>query len=583
MIFGTLMHRRTKIICTMGPAVQSAEAIQDLIHAGMNVARLNFSHGTYEDHGRFIQLLKEARAARGVPLAIMLDTKGPEIRVGSKWQERAFRAGERIALGQAPDQIPVRPAEVLAYLKPEMKVLFDDGYLIAHVVSAHEGSVEIEFFNEGVLKPNKSMNLPGTRVPLPALTDQDVEDLRFGVENGIDLVAASFVRSAEHVMAIRDCLHRLGAPDVQIIAKIENAEGIQNFDEIVQVADGIMVARGDLGVELPIAQVPRLQKMMIRKCYQAGKPVVTATQMLESMIHHPRPTRAEVSDVANAIYDSTSAVMLSGETAMGSYPVEAVRVMQAVIEETERDLNFTDIGGPVGQAMQHETPSAVALAAVKTACASGARAIFAFTRTGGTARLLSRLRPSLPILAFVPEQRRFHQMALLWGVHPFLAPADDHLGSAFRAAAEQALASHAVRFGDLVVVTAGAPFGVVGTTNSMIVETIGRVLLRGKGVGTSGTGLLKRWHAGVDQLDGAILWVQDWTAAIAEDALRAAAIIYTNALPDPHKERSWLEWGQQHHKTIVVRTNCPEVLLEEGQLMTVEGRRGLVLPGEVLP
>lgn len=575
------MHRRTKIICTMGPAVKSREAILRLLDAGMNVARLNFSHGTHEDHGRVIHHLKAVRAERAVPLAIMLDTKGPEIRVGSTWKEKAFGPGDRISLVSSGEAgIPVKPAVVLEFLKPGMQVLFDDGYLTAFVVDASPVGIEIEFTNEGVLKPSKSMNLPGARVPLPALTPQDEEDLRFGVEQGVDLVAASFVRSAEHVMAIRSLLTRLGAPDIQIIAKIENAEGIQNFDEIVQAADGIMVARGDLGVELPVAQVPRLQKMMIRKCFQAGKPVVTATQMLESMIVHSRPTRAEVSDVANAIYDSTSAVMLSGETAMGAHPIEAVEVMRAVIEETERDVNYRDVSLALSLHQDHEIPSAVALAAVRTAHASGAKAILAFTKTGGTARLLSRLRPSMPVLAFVPEERRFHQMSLLWGVMPFLAGGEKELGSAFRSACQQAMETSVVRMADLVVVTAGAPFGIAGTTNSMMVESIGEVLIRGKGSGHAVHGRLLRPESLAAMQEDVILWVNEFSEDLTRLAASCRGVVCTSLLRDHHQERAWMEWGQQHHCSVVCRTGAPDPEIPLGSIVTLDPKRGLVLPGE---
>jgi pyruvate kinase len=575
------MHRRTKIICTMGPAVNSREAITRLLDAGMNVARLNFSHGTHEDHGRVIRDLKSVRSERRVPLAIMLDTKGPEIRVGSTWKERTFRAGNRVSLVASGEEgIPVKPAIVLEFLKPGMQVLFDDGYLTASVIGPSGTGIEIEFSNEGVLKPSKSMNLPGARVPLPALTTQDEEDLRFGVQQGVDLVAASFVRSAAHVLAIRDLLTRLGAPDIQIIAKIENAEGIQNFDEIVQAADGIMVARGDLGVELPVAQVPRLQKMMIRKCFQAGKPVVTATQMLESMIVHSRPTRAEVSDVANAIYDSTSAVMLSGETAMGAHPIEAVEVMRAVIEETERDVNYRDISLALSLHQDHEIPSAVALAAVRTAHASGARAIFAFTKTGGTARLLSRLRPSMPVLAFVPEERRFHQMSLLWGVMPFLAGGEKELGPAFQSACHQALDRRVVHSGDSVVVTAGAPFGIAGTTNSMIVESIGKVLIRGKGIGHTVHGRLVEPGSEIARCNDQILWVHEFSNELATIAAGCRGVLYTSLLTDHRQERAWMEWGQLHHRSVVCRSGAPDPEIPSDAVVTLDPKRGLVLPGE---
>lgn len=335
---------RTKIICTIGPAVNSLEKIRQLIDAGMNVARLNFSHGTHEEHRKVIENLKKAREEKKVPLAIMLDTKGPEIRVGKlqndvielKPKQKILVVKETVEGNN--QRFSITPAIALNFLEPGHQMLFDDGYIISKVIECKKEGVWIEIQNAGLLKSHKGVNLPGANVDLPAMTQQDVADIIFGCQNDIDLIAASFIRSAEHVIEIKKLLAQQKKAEILVIAKIENRLGVENFDNIIQVADGIMVARGDLGVELPLREVPVLQKMMIRKCLRAAKPVVTATQMLESMIKNPRPTRAEVSDVANAIYDSTSAVMLSGETAVGQYPIETVSMMRSIIEETEKDF-----------------------------------------------------------------------------------------------------------------------------------------------------------------------------------------------------------------------------------------------------
>ncbi|MBU6446214.1 MAG: pyruvate kinase, partial [Verrucomicrobia bacterium] len=324
------MRTRTKIVCTIGPAVCSYEKILELIDAGMNVARLNFSHGTHEEHLRTIHFLQKARAEKGVPLAIMLDTHGPKIRVG-KLPNDAIRLkpGDRLTLVEKEslkqNEVPIHPIEIIEALSVGMRLLFDDGYITTEVIEKGERRAVLEVKNPGELKSGKGVNIPGAHIPLPALTDSDIDDIKFGCEHDIDYIAASFIRSAHHILTIKQLLSQEGKPEIQVIAKIESTQGVDNFDSIVQVADGIMVARGDLGVEVDLALVPKLQKMMIRKCYQACKPVVTATQMLESMIHNPRPTRAEVSDVANAIYDGTSLVMLSGETAVGKYPIETVQ------------------------------------------------------------------------------------------------------------------------------------------------------------------------------------------------------------------------------------------------------------------
>jgi pyruvate kinase len=472
------MGAKTKIICTMGPSVQRYEKILELIDAGMNVARLNFSHGTHDEHLRVIDLLKKARLEKKVPLAIMLDTKGPEIRIGKIHQgSLQIDAGQKFFLFRPSkktqeDQITLTPEIVFDSLKEGVCVLLDDGYITTHVEQVTDLGVYLEAKNSGELKSQKGVNIPGVQVPLPAMTEEDRKSITFGCLHDIDIIAASFIRSKEHVLEIRELLQAQGKPDICLISKIENIQGVENFDAILEVSDGIMVARGDLGVEMPLEEVPCLQKTMIRKCYQQGKTVITATQMLESMIKNPRPTRAEVSDVANAIYDSTSAVMLSGETAIGLYPIETVRVMRRIILETEMHFPYKIFLDQIGKREQIDIPSSIALAAVKTAYNSQAKAIFAFTNSGLSARNVSQFRPQIPIFALTSRPKVYHQLAISWGVIPLDPCAVANIQEAFAYVTKCAVRDKALQKGDLVVVTAGERFGIKGTTNMMIVECI---------------------------------------------------------------------------------------------------------------
>lgn len=463
---------RTKIICTMGPAVDSEEMILKLIDAGMNVARINFSHSTHAEHAKVIEKLKKAREKKGVSIAIMVDTKGPEIRLGEIANgEMSLKKGDRIWL-RRKGEIELTPPEVLDSVKVGMHLLFDDGYIQGKVIAKTKEGVEVKVLNPGVLKSHKNVTLPEAQVKLPAMTPQDKKDLAFACEHDVDLIAASFIRSAHHVEEIKKLLDSKGKQNILVIAKIESGEGVQNFDAILEVADGIMVARGDLGVELPLEEVPTLQKMMIRKCEQVSKPVVTATQMLESMIHNPRPTRAEVSDVANAIYDSSSAVMLSGETAVGKYPIETVQMMKRVIQQTELDFQFRDFYDKHVAAGFSDVATSVAAAAVQTAYTAKAKAIFVFTCSGITARLISRFRPQMPVIALTPSEKTYHQLAMEWGIIPTKTSAPLSLEEAIAMTATFAKKHKLVGRGDLVVITTGSPFWMKGSTNTMIVESI---------------------------------------------------------------------------------------------------------------
>lgn len=462
----------------MGPSVRDYNQILRLIDAGMNVARLNFSHGTHAEHKETIDNLKKARQEKGVPLAILLDTKGPEVRLGKMeggkiqlTEGQIWKLTRDEVVGNA-ERASLIPGSVIENIPVGARVLFDNGYLASEVVEKGDGWLSVRLELGASLSSGKGVNVPGVSLKLPAVTERDIEDIRFGCQQDVDVIAASFIRSADHVIRIRKLLEEEKKGDTLIIAKIENQEGIDNFDSILEVADGIMIARGDLGVEVPPSKVPRFQKMMIRKCYMAGKPVVTATQMLETMIDNSRPTRAETSDVANAIYDSTSAVMLSGETAVGKYPIKTVQAMREIIAEAESDFDFRTFFDQHSKLVFPDIPSAVTLATVNTAYSSGAKAIFAFTFSGTAARLVSRLRPKMPILAITPNIKTYHQLAINWGVIPVVRSATT-LREAFNEACESAKSLGLANDGDLIVVTAGRPFGFSGTTNTMLVEHVG--------------------------------------------------------------------------------------------------------------
>ncbi len=456
------MTKRTKIICTMGPSVDDDETLSALIAAGMDVARLNFSHGTHAEHAERIARIRRVRQALGSPTAVMLDTKGPEIRTG----RLAGGAPVRLAAGDpliltADDvegnafRVSQTAPELPGCVAPGDRILLDDGLIGLTVESVEGADVFCTVENAGTLGERKSVNVPGVSVPLPAVTDKDRADLLFGIEQGVDYVAASFIRDGAGVREIRDFLAANGGGDIRIVAKVENADAVRNIDSIIQEADGVMVARGDLGVEVPEYTVPHIQKMIIRACNRESKPVITATQMLDSMIRNPRPTRAEVADVANAIYDGTDCVMLSGETAMGKYPVQAVRTMVEIAEETEPRL--FDERFPDRERTRARVSMAVGLAAVQTAETLEAACIVAPTMSGRTARLISNLRPRMPIYAVTPSSRVMRQMQLSWGVTPL----HDDVRGDMRQVIEKAEAVVAARGfvepGDLAVFTAGDP------------------------------------------------------------------------------------------------------------------------------
>ena len=470
--------RKTKIICTLGPAVDSEDMIRTLIRSGMDAARFNFSHGSHPEHLERLSLLKAVRDAMGRPVATILDTKGPEIRIRNfDTKSISLEAGDTFTLTtreEVGDQthVSVSYPKLHQEVAPGQEILIDDGLVAIRVDEIRGEDIVCTVENGGTLSANKSINIPGVHIHLPALTEKDVADIRFGVENDFDFIAASFVRQASDVEAVRQVLQDCGGESVKIIAKIENQEGVDNIDEILAAADGIMVARGDLGVEIPAAKVPILQKKIIRKGLQAGKPVITATQMLDSMMRNPRPTRAEVSDVANAVFDGTSCVMLSGETAGGKYPVEALTAMTGIVEEAEASIDYWRHFQKQRVVPASNINDAITHTCCLTAKDLDAKAILAATNSGRTARMICRFRPSCPVAALTMHEQVRRQLNICWGVIPFLTGEVNSTDRIFSLSAEVALKERLVQAGDTVVITAGVPLGKSGSTNLIKAQVI---------------------------------------------------------------------------------------------------------------
>ncbi|MDN3504062.1 MAG: pyruvate kinase [Rhabdochlamydiaceae bacterium] len=582
---------KTKIICTLGPACNSKEKILELIAAGMDVARINFSHGTHAEHKETIAKLKEAREERDVPLAIMLDTKGPEIRVCKiQNNEIAILPGMRLTLIKddleisKPDEIAIYPGIVLDQLEVNIPVLFDDGTIKSKVVEKQGDRVVVEFYNPGLLKNHKGVNVPHGGIQIPAVTDKDIEDIKFGCEQDVDLIAASFVCNAEQVLQIKRLLNDFDKPNIMVMAKIESYQGVKNFESIVHVSDGIMVARGDLGVEMPIEQVPKLQKEFILKSYRVGKPVAIATQMLESMMVNPTPTRAEVSDVANAIYDSASCVMLSGETAVGHYPIETVKMMRKIIDETEKCFKYRDYFYHQLRNNFYDVSSSVSAACVKTAYSADAKGIIVCTIKGATARSISRFRPALPILAITPLVKTYHQLAVNWGVIPILQKAHT-VSEAIHYASCYAMENKLLNYGDLIVVSAGSPFNVSGSTNMMIVDIIGDVLVRGEGHGKHEKVygqvhfVLTPERKALYSAKNKIVILSACTDEYSEILKNAKGIILQNHPEDLASEEVALHLATKYDLPIITRADNALSILQENQFVTLESGKGIVFKG----
>lgn len=471
--------RKTKIICTVGPATDKPGVLESMMRAGMNVARFNFSHGDYAVHQRRFEQLVELREKAGIPVASMLDTRGPEIRLGTFRDHKPveIHAGEEYTLTTREVECDKKIASVTfkglpGDVRVGTRILINDGLVSMVVKKVTETDVICDVIDGGELSDHKGVNVPGVELSMPYLSETDMNDLEFGAKLGFDFIAASFVRSAADVAYLRKFTNALGWRSVRIIAKIENMDGVNNIDEIIDEADGIMVARGDMGVEIPFEKIPPIQKRLIKKAYSAGKQVVTATQMLESMITNPRPTRAEITDVANAVYDGTSAIMLSGETAAGAHPVEAVETMALIAESTESQIDYVTHFKAFGNDSNTTITNAISHATVTTAHDLGAKAIITVTKSGSTARMISKHRPQSMIIGCTTNDTVCRQMSMSWGVVPLMCDEKRNTDELFSHAVDVARKNGLVEKGDTVVITAGIPLGISGTTNMLKVETL---------------------------------------------------------------------------------------------------------------
>jgi len=474
-----LSMRKTKIVCTIGPSSSDEEVFKELVLNGANVARLNFSHGTHEEHKEKIITIKKVRDNLKTSIAIMLDTKGPEIRVRDfKMGEAELKKGQEFILTtrglQGNDSIvSVTYDQFAKDIKKGDTILIDDGLISMEAIEIiNDTDVKCLVKNGGIIKDKKGINVPNVQINLPALTDRDISDIKFGIEQGIDYIAASFIRKKDDVNEIRKILEEEKASHIMIISKIENRQGVENIDEIIEVSDGIMIARGDLGVEIPAEEVPLVQKMLIKKCNKAGKPVITATQMLDSMIRNPRPTRAEVSDVATAIFEGTDAIMLSGETASGSYPVEAVKTMARIALMIESSLNYEELLERKSIGSNHSITDSISYAACKSCLDLNASAIISATASGYTAANVSRYRPVAPIIAATQSERVMRKLALYWGVYTIKIDQLQSTDIIIEKSVEAALKLGYLKDGDLTIITAGVPVGVSGITNLLKVHIV---------------------------------------------------------------------------------------------------------------
>ncbi|NLL82185.1 MAG: pyruvate kinase [Tissierellia bacterium] len=580
--------KKTKIVATIGPASESKEILKKLFGNGVNVCRLNFSHGNHEEHQKRIDTIKEIRQEMDLPVAIMLDTKGPEIRIGD------FKTGT-IEINQG-DKFTLTTREVLgdesivsvSYkdlpkdVEVGGRILIDDGLVEFEILEIiNKTDIKCIAINSGVLKNHKGVNVPNVKINLPAVTEKDIKDIKFGIKNEIDFIAVSFVRTANDVNEIRKILEENEGQNIDIISKIESQQGVDNIEEILQVSDGIMVARGDLGVEVKTQEIPLIQKLLIKKSNLAGKPVITATQMLDSMMRNPRPTRAEVTDVANAIMDGSSAIMLSGETAAGKYPVETVKIMHSIALATEDSLDYAELFRARSAMTQLTIPNAISKATCTTAQDLDATAIIASTSSGYTSKAISKFRPKAPIIAVTTKEAVRRKLALEWGVYPVIAPESNSTDEVLENSINAAIKNKYVKEGDLVVITAGIPAGLSGTTNMLKIHTIGKVLLVGQGIGDKiGTGKVCIVESEEDLSskfeDGDIIVTQSTSREMVSYIARSSGVIAEEGGLTSHCAIVGLNLEKP---TIVGASNARNVF-KNGDIVTVDSSTGQVFKGE---
>lgn len=580
--------KKTKIVATIGPASESEEVLKELFKNGLNVCRLNFSHGTHEEHQMRIDRIKRIREEMNLPIGIMLDTKGPEIRLGDfkdghieLKQNNIFTLTTRDIIGDK-EIVSISYKDLPQDVMVGGRILIDDGLVELKVLEIENGTdIKCIAVNNGILKNHKGVNVPNVKINLPAVTEKDIEDIIFGIENDVDFLAVSFVRTLDDVTTIRKILEENNGQNIDIISKVESQQGVDNLDDIITMSDGIMVARGDLGVEVKSEEIPLIQKEMIKKCNIAGKPVITATQMLDSMMRNPRPTRAEVTDVANAILDGSSAVMLSGETAAGKYPVDSVKMMYDIAITTERSLDYDELLRSRSRQTQLTTTNAIGKATCTTAADLDVKAIITATSSGHTSRAISKYRPKAPIIAATNTESIRRKLALEWGVYPVLsqtsATTDEVIDNSISASIEAGYAEE----GDLVVITAGVPVGLSGTTNLIKVHSIGKVLLQGVGIGDiAGTGriciannydeLLSRFK------DGDIIVSPATDKDMVGFIKRSSGIITIDGGLTSHGAIVGLNLGKP---TIVGAKDAIDIL-KNGDIVTVDSSTGQVYKGE---
>lgn len=575
--------RKTKIICTLGPASDNEKILRQMIEEGMDVARINFSHGTHEEHSKKLEIINKLRNEMGVSVAVLLDTKGPEIRLGLfENGKEILQAGENFTLTTAEvkgtkEKSSITYKDLPKDVKAGDAILLDDGLIELLVDEVVGEEIRCTVINGGQISDRKGVNVPNVSLSMPYLSERDREDILFGIKANFDFIAASFVRNAQDVQCIRELLKENGGDAIKIISKIENTEGVNNIDEIIRVSDGIMIARGDMGVEIPFERVPKIQKDIIKKVYNSGKYVITATQMLDSMIKNPRPTRAEATDVANAIYDGTSAIMLSGETAAGKYPVESVKTMAKIAIETENDIDYEGRFHRFNEQSHRNVTNAISHATCMTAYDLEATAIITVTESGQTARMISKYRPEMPIIGCTVDEKVYRQLAMSWGVKPILCNYQNDADALFAHAVERAKEENLISDGDLVVITAGVPLGVPGTTNMVKVQTVGDVILKGKGIGNQHIranvcAAKSECEARQSFKAGDILVMEKTSNSMLDLLKKAAGIIVSDANEDCHAATVGLALDIP---VLIGATNCTKVL-RSGTMIILDAEKGIV-------
>ena len=580
--------RRTKIVCTLGPATGSVEIMKKLIQNGLDAARINFSHGTHESHSVTINMLKRAREELNAPIPLILDTKGPEIRIGTiSAGSIHLKAGNSFTLttNEADGNekmVSVSYKGLPKDVKKGTKILIDDGLVAMVADTITDTDIICTVLNDGDLSSNKGVNIPGTHINLPSLTEKDIDDIKFGIANDFDYIAASFIRNASDVIKIRRVLENNGGGHIHIISKIENRQGVDNIDEILEVSDGIMVARGDLGVEIPIEEVPLAQKTLIRKANASSKLVITATQMLESMITNPRPTRAEANDVANAIFDGSDAIMLSGETAKGDYPVESVATMARIAEKTEGSIDYIKKLSAIPEGSMVNVTNAISYAACTAAAELNTACISTVTKSGFTAKMISKFKPVCPVAASSFDPIVYRQLNLVWGCKPVLVDRIENDDEVFNLAMDTAVRSGLAKTGDSVVIAVGVPVGISGTTNTLRVDMVGDVICKGVGVGSKTVTGQAKIVKTVDEAEGRFrlgdILVTEATSNELLPIIKKASAIVVGPVAN----------ADNNHAEIVGRTlDIPVIMcnakitniIRDSAVITVDAEKGFVYDG----